>query len=221
MILFKNFLATGSPFELLYGFNPQFPHESAAQGFGHTFPQLTVASQLLWSEYRGLFFWNPILLMALPGAIALARANRAEAVMILAVIAICFVEAASFHIWYGGNTIGPRYLSPALPFLGFVAAHGIQRLPKTGAMLAVVSIMLMAMVTAVTIDPAQDENAARGRLSGAARTGRFRAKPRHAGRTFTACQPGAPGVGDDRDRVAHHGGVVSIASPGRMVGFCP
>ena len=31
-ILVKNFLSTGSPFQLLYGFNPQFPHESAAQG---------------------------------------------------------------------------------------------------------------------------------------------------------------------------------------------
>ena len=156
LILFKNFLSTGSPFELLYGFNPQFPHESASQGFGHTLPRLHVASALLWSEYRGLFFWNPILLMALPGAIALVRADRAEAVMILGVIALCFLEATSFRNWYGGNAIGPRYLSPALPFLGFVAAHGIQRFPKTGGVLAVVSIVLMAMVTAVMIDPAQD-----------------------------------------------------------------
>ena len=51
LILLKNFVSTGSPFELLYGFNPQFPHESAAQGFGHTFPQWKVASALLWSEY--------------------------------------------------------------------------------------------------------------------------------------------------------------------------
>lgn len=45
LILLKNFVATGSPFQLLYGSNPQFPHESAAQGFGHTLPQLSVASQ--------------------------------------------------------------------------------------------------------------------------------------------------------------------------------
>lgn len=156
LILLKNFLSTGSPFELLYGFNPQFPHESAAQGFGHTWPQSRVASALLWSEYRGLFFWNPIMLMALPGAIALVRANRAEAMMILSAIALCFLEVASFRNWYGGNAIGPRYLSPALPFLGFAVAHGIRRFPRTGAMLAVVSIVLMAMVTAVSIDPAQD-----------------------------------------------------------------
>jgi hypothetical protein len=156
LILLKNFLATGSPFELLYGFNPKFPHESAAQGFGHTFPQLKVAGAVLWSEYRGLFFWNPIMLMALPGAVALVRANRAEAVMILSAIALCFLEVISFRNWYGGNAFGPRYLSPALPFIGFVAAYGIKRFPNTGAMLAVVSIVLMTMVTAVTIDPAQD-----------------------------------------------------------------
>jgi hypothetical protein len=156
LILFKNFVSTGSPFQLLYGFNPQFPHESAAQGFGHTLPHLNIASALLWSEYRGLFFWNPILLMALPGAMALVRVNRAEAVMILTAIALCFLEVTSFRNWYGGNAIGPRYLSSALPFLGFLAAYGIGRLPRTGAMLAIVSVALMAMVTAVTIDPAQD-----------------------------------------------------------------
>ncbi len=159
LILLKNFVSTGSPFELLYGFNPKFPHESAAQGFGHTFPQWQVAADLLWSEYRGLFFWNPILLMALPGAVALVRANRAEAVMILGAIALCFLEVTSFRNWYGGNAIGPRYLSPALPFLGIVVAHGINRFPKTGAMLAVVSVVLMTMVTAVTIDPAEDVRA--------------------------------------------------------------
>lgn len=94
--------------------------------------------------------------MALPGAIALVRANRADAVMILTAIALCFLEVSSFRNWHGGNAIGPRYLSSALPFLGFLAAYGIRRLPKTGALLAVVSVMLMAMVTAVTIDPAQD-----------------------------------------------------------------
>lgn len=156
LILLKNFLATGSPFQLLYGSNPQFPHESAAQAFGHTLPQLDVASQLLWSEYRGLFFWNPILLMVLPGAVALIRANRAEAVMILTAIALCFLEVISFQNWHGGNAIGPRYLSPALPFVGFAAAYGIARLPRTGVVLAVLSVLLMAMVTAVTIDPAQD-----------------------------------------------------------------
>ena len=79
--------------------------------------------------------------------------------MILSAIALCFLEVTSFRNWYGGNAFGPRYLSPALPFLGFAAAHGIQRFPKTGALLAVVSVVLMTMVTAVTIDPAQDVRA--------------------------------------------------------------
>ena len=52
--------------------------------------------------------------------------------------------------------VGGICAGPALPFLGFAAAHGIKRFPKTGAVLAVVSVMLMTMVTAVTIDPAQD-----------------------------------------------------------------
>jgi hypothetical protein len=156
LIMFKNVVATGSPFELLYGFNPNFPHETAAEGFGHALPQLNVVTALLWSEYRGLFFWNPILLMALPGTVVLARTDRAQALMVATAIVLCFLQAASFHVWYGGNAIGPRYLSPALPFLGFAAAHGIRLLPKTGTMLAAVSVTLMLLVTAVAIDPAQD-----------------------------------------------------------------
>ena len=140
--------------------------------------------------------------------------------MILAAIALCFLEVASFRNWYGGNAVGPRYLSPALPFLGFAAAHGIQRWPKIGVMLAIVSAALMLMVTAVTIDPAQDvmtplKDIYLVRLE----QRRFAA---NLG-TLAGLSPAASllllAAVDDGDRGEHRDGPVSIAPPCRVIGF--
>ena len=142
LILLKNFLATGSPVERLYGFNPKFKHESAAQGFGK------VRASAMACRSRPVVEREPRAFLREPDpADGAARGDGAgsrespgggdDPVRDRA----WFLEVASFRNWYGGNAFGPRYLSPALPFLGFAAAHGIQRFPKTGALLAVVSVV--------------------------------------------------------------------------------
>src|SRR4029453_17540041 len=106
--------------------------------------------------YRGLFFWSPVLLMALPGLVVLTASDRPLAAMIVAGSSLTLLQVASFYSWFGGNAVGPRYLAPALPFLGLSAAFGIRRFPKTGALLALVSVLLMGMVAAFAIDPPKD-----------------------------------------------------------------
>ena len=39
------------------------------------------------------------------------------------------VQNAAFFTPFGGNSIGPRYLTPAIPFFGLATAYGIKRLP--------------------------------------------------------------------------------------------
>ena len=212
LILLKNFLSTGSPFELLYGSNPQFPHESAARGFGHTLPQLHVASDLLWSEYRGLFFWNPILLMALPGAIALVRAEsrgggddpgRDRAV---------FPGSDEFS-----QLVRRQRLWPALSLIR-AAVSRLCRRTRHQALAENRDDAGRGLGRADDDGHGGDdrsgagcENAAEGHLPGAARTGPFRAQPRDARRTFAVGEPVTARGGHDGNRVAHHGGVVSIA----------
>jgi hypothetical protein len=156
LILGKNYLITGSPFRVSYGSNPAFPRINAANAFGFTLPEMARMRDLLWGEYRGLLFWSPVLLMALPGLVIWYRREPAVAAMIAAVFGLTLLQVASFYSWFGGNAVGPRYLAPAIPFLGLAAAFGIKRFPIPGAVLTMLSIIAMGMVTAIAIDPPED-----------------------------------------------------------------
>ena len=76
--------------------------------------------------------------------------------MIAAVTVLILVQVGSFYSAFGGNAVGPRYLSPALPFIGLAAAYGIKRWPEPGLVLAVISVVLTLGVTAIAIDPPGD-----------------------------------------------------------------
>lgn len=156
LILGKNYLVSGSPFRVSYGSNPAFPRITAANAFGFSLPDPEAMRHLLWGEYRGLLFWSPVLLMAVPGLVMCYRRDRALAVMIVAVFALVLLQVASFYSWFGGYAVGPRYLAPAIPFIGLAAAYGIRRFPVPGAVLTMLSITLMGMVTAIAIDPPED-----------------------------------------------------------------
>ena len=156
LILANNYLIGGSPFQVSYGSNPAFPEITSGNAFGFNLPDPEAVAELLWGEYRGLFFWCPVLLMAIPGLVILFRKHPPVAWMIAVVFVLMMIQVASFYSWYGGNAVGPRYLSPALPFLGLAAAYGIKRFPIPGVALALLSVVLMAMVSAVAIDPPQD-----------------------------------------------------------------
>jgi hypothetical protein len=156
LILANNYAIAGSPFRLGYGSNPAFPRITAGNAFGFSLPDPRAIQYLVWDEYRGLLFWSPVLLMALPGLVAWYRRDRGVAAMIVVVFILMLLQVASFYSWFGGNSVGPRYLSPALPFLGLAAAYGIRLFPVPGAVLTMVSITLMGMVTAIAIDPPED-----------------------------------------------------------------
>jgi MFS family permease len=156
LILGNNYLITGSAFSIGYGSNPAFPEIKASNSFGFNLPDPEALGHLVWGEYRGLFFWSPALLMAVPGLAVLFREDRRAASMITIVFAFMMLQVASFYGWFGGNAVGPRYLAPALPFVGLAAAHGIKRFPTVGALLTAASVAIMTMVSAIAIDPPQD-----------------------------------------------------------------
>jgi hypothetical protein len=116
-------LVFGSPLALPYDFSTQ-PHRSQGFFMGLGVPQGEALGHILFSDYRGLFYSAPWLLLAVPGGVLLARRPglRAEAA-VCAVIALLFVWLnASLVDWQGGWAMGPRYLIPALPFLAVLAA---------------------------------------------------------------------------------------------------
>ena len=156
LILANNYAISGSPFELSYGSNPLFPELAATTSYGFGMPEVAAIRGLLWGEYRGLFFWSPVLLMAVPGFYYMFRKDRGVAIMTMIGCLLVLLQAAAFYMWFGGNAIGPRYLAPVLPLVGLAAAYGIQRWPEPGLVLALISIGLMLGVTAIAIDPPGD-----------------------------------------------------------------
>ncbi len=66
---------------------------------------------------RGLFVISPVLVVAVVLLRRLHRQHPAEAVLVVAVVLVLFLFQTSFIDWKGGNSFGPRYLVPAIPFL--------------------------------------------------------------------------------------------------------
>jgi hypothetical protein len=135
-------------------FDGGFPYDfsnqgNRAQGFfmGIGVPRPTALWHLLISDYRGLFYSAPWLLLAVPGAIVLARSGRRAEVAVCAVIAILFVWLnASLVDWQGGWALGARYLVPSLPFWALLAAGWLVRPPARRPLRRGVAAVALALV---------------------------------------------------------------------------
>ena len=104
---------------------------------------------LTFSEYRGLFFVSPILLIALIAMIVMIKSR--EMITIAAIFAIFLAVNASFNGWEGGFAFGPRYLLPAIPLLAIPLLFAWRNI---FLIVTVISIAIQFVATAV--DPTPD-----------------------------------------------------------------
>jgi hypothetical protein len=115
------------PYEYLE--NEEF-RSGMSRGFqGITGFRPVVLYLITFHPYRGLFYHSPFLLLAIWGWIAMLRdryavarpegraSSRADAVLSIAMAAGYLAFNASYYMWWGGWTNGPRHLIPMLPFL--------------------------------------------------------------------------------------------------------
>ena len=82
---------------------------------------LVGVSGLLVGPARGLLWYSPVLILAVPGAVAFWRRDRSKARwLLLASGAVALVYVALYgkwYMWHGGYSWGPRFLVPLLPLL--------------------------------------------------------------------------------------------------------
>lgn len=71
---------------------------------------------------RGVIWYNPILLLAIPGALWFWRRQRRILFLALALILVFFAVYAKWYMWHGGYSWGARFIVPTLPFLTLLAA---------------------------------------------------------------------------------------------------
>ncbi len=70
---------------------------------------------LIASPAKGIFWYCPVLLLALVGARGFWRRDRDCALAILAASASWLLLISRYYQWYGGGSWGPRFLVPLLP----------------------------------------------------------------------------------------------------------
>jgi hypothetical protein len=160
MVMFGyNWGAFGSPLFFSYQAfklpgNNQFPEQ--AVGFvGLTYPKINILWNTLADPQRGLFFCNPVLLLAIPatGYFLRRRDLRAEWIVTVAAFVLLILFNASYGAsivsWGGGTATGPRQIVAAIPFmvltLAFLPAACNWLIASLGALSAFV--MLMATAT--------------------------------------------------------------------------
>jgi hypothetical protein len=114
-------------------------------------PQLQLLPDLLLLPFRGLLFWSPVLLLAGYGVYRMGGESRIrpEFWVIVAVTLLYILLNLSFSRWHGGAGVGPRYLTPMIPFLALGLIPAFDRLRRIAPMVAVLSVAMMLLATAI------------------------------------------------------------------------
>ncbi len=74
------------------------------------------------SPYKGLFWYSPVLVLGLAGAVPLVKRRFWEGLAFLIVLAVHLIGYSRYNYWSGGVAWGSRYMLPVVPFLVLLAA---------------------------------------------------------------------------------------------------
>jgi 4-amino-4-deoxy-L-arabinose transferase-like glycosyltransferase len=115
-----NFAIFSTPVPVGYEYSTLWQDVHNSGFMSLTGPSLLRYYGLLFSPVRGLFLLSPFLLLMIPGVILMWRRRADQRSVNIALTLAVFVHLtiyASSEMWWGGSTVGPRYLVPMLPFM--------------------------------------------------------------------------------------------------------
>lgn len=111
-----------------------------ADGEGFTVPFGVGMYGLFASPYRGIFWYSPLLLLALPGWWMLHKAQRWLAGVIVVLVLLQGAAFASWWSWHGGVVWGPRFLLPVVPLLALALAPLVEAMWTRRHLMLVVGV---------------------------------------------------------------------------------
>jgi hypothetical protein len=154
LLAWYDYTIYGTVLPMGYSYSALWQAEHSTGFLSLTYPRLSVAWELLFGTYRGLFNLSPALLFAVPGFVYLwrERHNRVEGLIsLVAFLAFLAFNSASC-MWWGGFAVGPRYLLPALPFLVWPIAFYLRQHQGRGTIIYLIAASLsLASVWAQTL----------------------------------------------------------------------
>jgi hypothetical protein len=124
---------------------------------------------LLFSPYRGIFWYTPLAIASVVAWPGFIRRHRAEG-WLLAAVAVTLVGLfGRWWMWWGGFAWGPRFLVPLAPFLVLVLlpwldagkVPGARPVVRRALLAIIVAISFVVQVTAVTANYVNYETALR------------------------------------------------------------
>lgn len=133
-LLFYNHAITGSATTMPYAYIADNAFADMRTAYGITLPQVDALWGLLFSTYRGMFFYAPGLIVIALAYIAARRLNvvRRDLLTPLGALAVCYLLLiSSYFVWWGGWAYGPRHLIPLAMLLFY---EGMPRLAKRPAL---------------------------------------------------------------------------------------
>lgn len=153
LLLFYHRACYGSPWKTGYSFVTDKALKEGALGI--VGPNLEALKSTLFTSDNGLVVLIPWVLLAAVGLVAQRRSVEARVCAAIGLGSVLFVGSLAPGFARAGWSVGPRYATVALPFLGWLAAAGLSalraRLPlRTGAhalILVGVTIYVAATVT--------------------------------------------------------------------------
>tara|TARA_B100000953_G_scaffold234608_1_gene196008 strand:+ start:121 stop:1095 length:975 start_codon:yes stop_codon:yes gene_type:complete len=171
-LMFKRLVLFGLPFALAVGVWMWYN----ASRFGHPFdtgllrdPNVRFDSSffvglygLLASPGRALFLYAPITLVGLLALKRLAMQDRSTALLFGLQILILTSLIAKMHQWDGGESYGPRYLVPLLPYLTVPIAVLFplgQRAVRRRILFTTLALSVLVQLPGVLVDYSKIQNA--------------------------------------------------------------
>lgn len=144
-----NFAIFSTPLPVGYEYSTlwQDVHDTGFMSF--TAPSLLRYYGLTFSPVRGLFLLSPFLLLMLPGVVMMWRQRADQRSVTLAIALAVFAHLtiyASSVMWWGGSTVGPRYLVPMLPFMVIPISFAVNTLFRHGWGIVLTGLLVIVSV---------------------------------------------------------------------------
>jgi hypothetical protein len=132
-LLIYNFVILGNPFDtLMFHMDPSVWSDFKRKpSFELNLGRLiSTPKEILFSPFRGLFFYYPILLFSLIGFFYMHKKYSFETKIIIFMFILFILLNSALKGWFGGSSFGPRYLLPIIPFLILPLRFAVEKAKK-------------------------------------------------------------------------------------------